>query len=247
MDRDTDQTVKSNVAKFDEDIHAQGSYVYTADKLSSRLANAAISRAIVRNYDWRGKRILDVGCGDGSYSLELAKLGVEEVLGIDPAEAAIEVASAKAHRLKLADVVRFQTGNIYALGNLLEPGRFDCIVLRGVLHHLPDAARAIRSLSKFEGSLLVLEPNGNNPVLKLIERFSKYHVEHEERSFAPAVIKAWLAGCGFKIETTEFINLVPFFCPDPVARALRVVEPIIEGLPVLRDVACGQVIVVASK
>jgi 2-polyprenyl-3-methyl-5-hydroxy-6-metoxy-1,4-benzoquinol methylase len=101
--------------------------------------------------------------------------------------------------LGLDATVKFEVGNIYALESFIADKRFDCIVLRGVLHHLPDPARAIAGLAAFGGTIIVLEPNGNNPVLKLLEKYSRYHIEHEERSFTPALIRSWLVAAGFRV------------------------------------------------
>ena len=240
-------TTKQNVRRFDEDVREQGAYAYTGDRLSARLANARISRSIAESFDFRGASVLDLGCGDGAYTVEFPTLGVRQVVGLDPAAVAIDAARARAQAMGVADKVSFEVGNIYALDDYLVPGRFDCIVIRGVLHHLPDPARALAGLAAFEGSVVVLEPNGNNPVLKLLERFSRYHIEHEERSFRPGLICNWLTAAGLRVHSCRVLNLVPFFCPDAMARALRVVEPLVESLPLVRDIACGQSIIVARK
>lgn len=240
-------TTKKNVSRFEDDVRAMGSYAYTAERLSAKFANGRISDAIAAAYPFAGKRVLDLGCGDGAYTVEFAAFGVDSVLGVDPAAAAIEAAQARSESLGLGERVRFATGNIYDLDTLLSDGHFDVIVLRGVLHHLPDPARAIKGLAGFNGSVLVLEPNGLNPVLKLLERFSRYHIEHEERSFSPALIRQWLNAAGMQVTTCRLVNLVPFFCPDWMARVLRKVEPLVERLPGLRAISCGQTLIVAQR
>jgi 2-polyprenyl-3-methyl-5-hydroxy-6-metoxy-1,4-benzoquinol methylase len=169
------------------------------------------------------------------------------VVGLDPAAAAIEVARTRAQALGVADTVSFEVGNIYDLDEHLSSGRFDCILIRGVLHHLPDPARALAGLAAFKGTVVVLEPNGNNPVLKLLERFSRYHIDHEERSFRPGVICKWLTAAGLTVRSSRVLNLVPFFCPELAAKALRAIEPLVERIPLLRDIACGQSIIVATR
>jgi 2-polyprenyl-3-methyl-5-hydroxy-6-metoxy-1,4-benzoquinol methylase len=238
---------KQNVQRFDNDVRETGGYAYTGDRLSARLANARISRSISESFDFRGASVLDLGCGDGAYTVEFATLGVRQVVGLDPAAVAIEAARTRAQALGLSDIVSFEVGNIYALDEYLAPGRFDCIVIRGVLHHLPDPARALAGLSAFGGTVVVLEPNGNNPVLKLLERFSRYHIEHEERSFRPGQICDWLTTAGFTMRSSGVINLVPMFCPDMMARVCRQVEPLVERIPLMREIACGQSIIVAGK
>jgi 2-polyprenyl-3-methyl-5-hydroxy-6-metoxy-1,4-benzoquinol methylase len=239
--------IKGNVRRFDDDVRQHGAYAYTGDRLSSRLANGRISRAIVESFDFRDASVLDLGCGDGAYTVEFARFGIRQVVGLDPAAVAIDAARARAQALGVADTVRFEVGNIYVLDEYIASGRFDCIVIRGVLHHLPDPARALAGLAAFEGTVIVLEPNGNNPVLKLLERFSRYHIEHEERSFRPGLIRSWITATGLSVHRCRVLNLVPFFCPDPIAKVLRAVEPLVERIPLLRDIACGQSIIVAGR
>lgn len=240
-------TTKKNVHRFDEDVRTTGSYTYTADRTSAKLANARITAAISAAYSFSGKRVLDLGCGDGTYTVELAALGVSSALGIDPSSAAVNAATARALELGLAERVHFLTGNIYNLGTILHEGNFDVIVLRGVLHHLPEPARALDALANFSGSVLVLEPNGLNPVLKLLEKFSRYHIEHEERSFAPTTICRWLTAAGFTITKNELVNLVPMFCPGWMAQAFDFFSPIVERIPLMRTIACGQCLIIAKR
>lgn len=239
--------IKDNVLRFDDDVRRTGSYVYTSEKPSSRYANERISKSIADGYTFRGKRVLDLGCGDGTYTLEFASLGAKEVLGIDPAEAAVETARRKAKDAGLADQVSFEPGNIYALKEQLDGQVFDCVVLRGVLHHLPDPARAIDCVAALADTVIILEPNGCNPVLKVLERFSRYHVDHEERSFLPATIKSWCKLAGLHVASTAYINLVPMFCPDWMARCCRRVEPLFEEIPLLWEIICGQCLIIAER
>lgn len=238
---------KENVNRFDADVKATGSYAYTAERLSAQLANGRITEGISSAYPFSGKRVLDLGCGDGAYTVMFASLGVESVLGIDPAATAIEAAARRAEAAGVADRIRFATGNIYELGSLLDEDRFDVIVLRGVLHHLPDPARAIAALAGFKGTIIVLEPNGFNPVLKFLEKFSRYHIEHEERSFLPMTIESWLKSAGFEVRQSSVINLVPMFCPDWMARPLVGIGSVVEKVPLIRTIACGQSLIVAKR
>ena len=239
--------INRNVSQFEEDVRQTGSYAYTIERLSARLVNARFSECIAKSFDFQGRAVLDIGCGDGTYSLEFPTLGVKEVVGVDPAGVAIKAANAKARKLGLDATVKFEVGSIYEMEPYLSGNRFDCIVLRGVLHHLPDPARAIAGLAAFDGTMVVLEPNGNNPVLKLLEKYSRYHIEHEERSFTPALIRSWHTAAGFRVCSSKVFNLVPMFCPDRMAKLLHVVGPIVERLPIMRDIACGQYIIVARK
>ena len=185
----TDKTIKDNVQRFDNDVLITGSYAYTAEKLSAKLANKRISESIAKSYEFSGKRVLDLGCGDGTYTLEFPSLGALEVLGIDPAATAIDAANRKSLGAGLNEIVHFEVGNIYELKEQIGDRIFDCVVLRGVLHHLPDPKKAVDCISSLANTVIILEPNGFNPILKLLEIFSSYHKEHEEKSFFSSTIK----------------------------------------------------------
>ncbi len=231
--------VKKNVEIFNQDVLEGQGYQYTTNaKLSSRLSNERITKGIEDASQWQGKKVLDLGCGDGTYSYDLLQMGATSVLGLDPADAAINNAKEKfVNTPNLAFIV----GNIYALDDLGQ--QFDIAVLRGVLHHLPDAAKAIEMAAKVAREVIIVEPNGANPVLKIIEKLSPYHREHEEQSFLPSTLMQWCENAKATTTYSKFINLVPFFCPSLLAQLLKIVEPAIEKIPLLRNIACGQIVI----
>ncbi len=80
------------IETFSEDVAREGGYLYsTPDRLSCRLANERITRAILELAgDLRPERVLDVGCGDGTYTSELVhELSAPVVFGIDPSKPAV--------------------------------------------------------------------------------------------------------------------------------------------------------------
>ena len=238
--------IKNNVDQFHNDVCNSGSYVYTTEKLSCQYANERISRVIADCYSFSGKSVLDIGCGDGTYTLQFPLLGAKKTLGIDPAPAAINIATQKAKEANLTNLVDFEVANIYTLDEQLKNRFFDCIILRGVLHHLPDPAEAIRKIASLANTIIILEPNGYNPVLKLLERFSHYHIEHEEQSFFPGTLKSWCQSAGLAISSTAYFNLVPMFCPNWMAKICRKAKPL-ESIPLLREIICGQHLIVAKN
>lgn len=59
----------------------------------------------VKNVDWSGKRILDIGCSNGKLSIEIfEKTNVKELIGIDPAPDRISKANALAESRNLINV-----------------------------------------------------------------------------------------------------------------------------------------------
>ncbi|MES9903749.1 MAG: methyltransferase domain-containing protein [Sedimenticola sp.] len=230
-------TKERNVEEFNKDTLEGGGYKYTSDKLSCSFANRRISNSVFGMTDFKGKRVLDVGCGDGTYTLELISRGATEVLGIDAAEDAVRLASERALGLGL-DNVSFKVADIYSLHENL--GRYDIAVVRGILHHLYNVQDAISNIVNVADEIIVVEPNGFNPVLKIIEKLSLYHRAHEEKSYSPSSLDAWFEQFGGKVLESEYIGLVPMFCPDWFARKLKSVEPAFESIPLIRNICCGQ-------
>lgn len=105
--------------------------------------------------------ILDSGCGTGEHALLVAKLGMD-VLGVDLAAPAIEIARRKATAAGLA--AEFLVADVLALDEL---GRtFRTVIDSGVFHVFEDPER-----DRYVGSLAsVVEPGGVLHLLAFSER-----------------------------------------------------------------------------
>jgi len=227
---------EKNIGKFNSDIATNKGYLYSAtNRLSCQLSNGRISMAVRQMIDLRRKSVIDIGCGDGTYTLELLDMGAASVLGVDAAEGA--VAQARENSRGRTDI-SFEVCDIYQLDHL--GGRFDVAIVRGILHHLYDVETAVEKICQIARDIVVVEPNGYNPVLKVIEKTSKYHLEHEEKSYRPGLLNAWFIRNGGEIVQSIYVGLVPMFCPDVAARVLKFFEPIVEKTPLLRRLCCGQ-------
>lgn len=223
------------VDPFRTDVLERGGYRYTTDApLSSRLANERLTLATLEVADFAGTRMLDIGCGDGTYTLELARRGlVLEAAGLDPAPEAIEAA----RRRDPQDDVSFRCAGAYELP--FEAASFDLAYLRGVLHHMEHPLQALREALRVARRIVVVEPNGHSPALKLLERLSPYHREHGERSYPPGALDRWVAEAGGVVDRRTWAGLVPMFCPELPAAALKRIEPAFERTLLLNRFACA--------
>ena len=231
MHQEQDPDVKA----FSADAAANDGYIYTTNApLSSRLANRRLTDATLDLADFEAKRVIDIGCGDGTYGREILDLANPAVIaGIDPAEEAVRIARRKAEEPRLV----FSASSAYTLP--CADDSFDIAYLRGVLHHMTRPVEALGEALRVAPLVVVIEPNGYNPGLKLIERCSKYHIEHGEKSYAPRTLDRWVAGLGGRVVDRQFVGLVPMFSPDWMARAMKRAEPGLERLPALRAVGCA--------
>ncbi len=92
---------------------------------------------------WMGKveglRVLDMGCGDGWFSVALAGLGAT-VSGIDISPEAIDIAERRAVKNGVAAKTDFVAGSAYELP--YPDNSFDLVMGMAILHHLRDKAAA---------------------------------------------------------------------------------------------------------
>lgn len=104
----------SGACAFERDVALSGRYRYTVGgRLSCRLANARITAAVLAAARFEGRQVIDIGCGDGTYSHELAELaGPALVHGVDPVGEAIDVARASGGG---GDGVGFEVASAYTL------------------------------------------------------------------------------------------------------------------------------------
>jgi len=117
--------------------------------------------SVLRSHRWRtaensaayllprlepGAHVLDVGCGPGTITADLAaRLPGGQVTGIDAAAGVLAEAQEEAGRRGQANV-RFETGDVYALD--FEDGTFDVVHAHQVLQHLSDPVAALAEMRR---------------------------------------------------------------------------------------------------
>lgn len=114
----------------------------------------------------KGGRILEIGCGVGWLSLELARAGMN-VIGIDLSSTKIAVARDYYNRIKKEE--KFSGSIEYIVDSIhnvdFPASSFDAIVAWDSLHHIPDIPRLIKKIElwlKDNGDFMVCEHMGSN-------------------------------------------------------------------------------------
>ena len=119
------------------------------------------AESVLRSHRWRtaensagyllprldeGAQILDMGCGPGTITIDLARrAGRGTVVGLDRSEAVIGEARASAQQAGVANV-EFSVGDVYALDH--EADTFDVVHAHQVLQHLSDPVAALREMGR---------------------------------------------------------------------------------------------------
>lgn len=107
---------------------------------------------------------LDIGCGVGYFSKFLSELNLR-VVAVDGREG--NVAEGKARYPEITFLTRDAEDP-----TLREIGTFDLVLCVGLLYHLENPFRAIRSLHSLTGKILIIESMcapGSNPGLQLVD------------------------------------------------------------------------------
>jgi 2-polyprenyl-3-methyl-5-hydroxy-6-metoxy-1,4-benzoquinol methylase len=162
---------------------------------------------------WR--TVLDVGCGDGLFFDELARLpGVQLVEGVEPA--ADLVSPDGPHRARI---------HVAPFDATFDPGRrYSLIVMLDVLEHLPDPAAALRH------ALALLEPDG--VFLATVPAFMALWTRHDDLNhhytrFDKASFARLAAEAGLRIDEARY-----FFHWTAAGKiATRIKEALIPGAP----------------
>jgi SAM-dependent methyltransferase len=121
--------------------------------------------------DVSGKRVLDVGCGAGLWSVWLASCGAD-VVAVDLSPAGIQKTRDRALYHGLSDRVTTYCADAAELETALGRESIDLAVGFSVLHHLPvrQFGRSLRSVLKAGGSAVFMENSAANPLYRVARR-----------------------------------------------------------------------------
>ncbi len=116
-----------------------------------RWVNTTFRKAVFERYnitfeqagDVTGKKILDVGCGSGVYSVDFARRGAQRVVGVDFSGNMLKLARQEAAQRGVADKCEFIQADFREL-ELDE--RFDISVAMGVFDYIPDQVTFLRKM-----------------------------------------------------------------------------------------------------
>ncbi|HWE56422.1 MAG TPA: methyltransferase domain-containing protein [Acidimicrobiales bacterium] len=167
---------------------------------SHRWRTAANSAAYLLPHLRSGMTLLDVGCGPGTITRDLATLVAPgRVVGIDRAESVIESAASPGP-------VDFRVGDVYALD--AADGSFDVVHAHQVLQHLSDPVAALTEMRRVlaPGGILAVRDSDYGaflwaPDAPRLDRWREIYTEVCRRNDADANagrhLPEWVAAAGF--------------------------------------------------
>src|SRR5256884_1124852 len=89
---------------------------------------------------WRGKKVLEIGCGIGTDTINFARSGAQ-VTAVDLSEESLDLARRRAEVYGLDDRIAFRHANAEELTNVVPVEPYDLVYSFGVIHHTPRPER----------------------------------------------------------------------------------------------------------
>lgn len=190
-------------------------------------------------------RVLELGCGTGYFTRELAATGAS-IMAVDISPDLLEIA----RRESSAPNVTFLRQNAYDLD--FEDSSFDVVLGSSILHHLEieAALREIYRVLRPDGSARFTEPNMLNPQIAIQKNVpivkKALGDSPDESAFFRWKLSRLMQETGFQeIEATPFDFLHPSL-PSPCLRIAQPIATLLERIPVLCEFA-GSLYIRARK
>lgn len=183
-----------------------------------------------------GMAVLELGCGTGSFTRELARSGAE-IVAIDVSPELLEIANANTS----APNVQYQIQNAYALG--YPEGMFDSVVGSSVLHHLEieDAILDIYRVLKTEGTIYFTEPNMLNPQIAIQKNIPwikrKLGDSPEETAFFRWPLRRLLERTGYRNVRIDPFDFLHPKTPVALIDQVKAFGRFLENVPVISEFA----------
>lgn len=130
LEKETSDLYSGLWKQFDRETLTQESFRLIKNRIPEQVIETAI----------KDRRVLDMGCGSGRYSIALSLLGAKEVVAVDYQAKAF--AAAQEYCVKNSLNVKFQESNVLDLP--FEDESFDFVFCNGVLHHTSNLEKGIR-------------------------------------------------------------------------------------------------------
>jgi SAM-dependent methyltransferase len=192
-----------------------------------------------------GMTVLELGCGTGSFTRELARSGAD-VIAIDVSPELLEIAKANFS----APNVQHEIQNAYSLS--YPEGRFDSVVGSSVLHHLEikEALRDVYRVLKPAGTIYFTEPNMLNPQIAIQKNIPwikrKLGDSPDETAFFRWPLRRLLELTGYRDIRIDPFDFLHPKTPVAVIDRVNALGGFLESVPVISEFA-GSLYIRAMK
>ena len=183
-----------------------------------------------------GMTVLELGCGTGYFTRELARSG-GNIVAIDVSPELLEIARANCSPPN----VRYEIQNAYQLS--YADAVFDSVVGSSVLHHLEieAAVREIYRVLKPGGTMCLTEPNMLNPQIAIQKNVAwvkrKLGDSPDETAFFRWPLRSLLERIGYREIRIDPFDFLHPKTPVPVINGVNALGRFLESVPVISEFA----------
>jgi 2-polyprenyl-3-methyl-5-hydroxy-6-metoxy-1,4-benzoquinol methylase len=191
---------------------------------------------------WQGKRVLEIGCGLGTDTINFARHGAQ-VTAVDLTEKSLELARQRARVYGLEGRIRFVQANAEELSSTVPVEPYDLVYSFGVIHHTPHPGRVLNEIRKYvtrESTVKIMVYNrwswkvlwilfvyGKGRFWKLNEMIAEFSEAQTgcpvTYSYSRAEGRRWLAEHGFRTTRAVVDHIFPYRISDYVQYRYNVV------------------------
>ena len=200
---------------------------------------------MLSNHLGPGMSVLELGCGAGYFTRELARSGAD-IVAVDVSPELLEMARADCS----AKNVRYEIQNACALS--YPDAAFDSVVGSSVLHHLEikEAVREIHRVLKPRGTIYFTEPNMLNPQIAIQKNVPwikrKLGDSPGETAFFRWPVRRLLEETGFRDVRIEPFDFLHPKTPASLIGGVNALGRFLERMPVVSEFA-GSIYIRAIK
>jgi len=98
--------------------------------------------------NWKGKKVLEIGCGIGTDTINFARAGAE-VTAVDLSSKSLKLAAKRAEVFGFSDRINFYEANAEKLSEYIPAQKYDLVYSFGVIHHSPHPEKIIGQIRDY--------------------------------------------------------------------------------------------------
>jgi len=191
---------------------------------------------------WRGKKVLEIGCGIGTDTINFARHGAR-VTAVDLTEKSLAVAKQRVKVSGFEDTVQFYQANAEQLSDYVPVEKYDLVYSFGVIHHTPHPERVLQQIRKFVTPsstikimvynrwswkvLWILFVYGKGQFWKIDRLIADYSEAQTgcpvTYSYSRTTGRQWLEENGFRVTETMVDHIFPYSIPEYVKYQYKMV------------------------
>jgi len=185
----------------------------------------------------KGDNILEVGCANGVYTFEFARMGFD-MTGLDLSPKNIEVAKERAKKMNINNV-KFLVGDAERL-SMFSDNTFDGAISFSTLRYVPNPQKAINEIYRVikKGKSAVVDfPNKRSPWFNYLKPLLTGETHIHDNQYSTSECKMFLKNAVFRDVKAKRILYTPKSTPSYLLGVMKVVDFIGERMPVINEFA----------